>query len=116
MKKIRIYIDEDAMSHALVNGLRARDVDVTTVLEQGMTGRDDLPQLEYACLQGRVFYTYNVGHFCHLHTQYMTEGKNHAGIIVVNRLRYSIGQQIRRLSNIVQAISIEEIKNTLQFL
>ncbi len=84
---IRIYIDEDAMSHALVNGLRARDVDVTTVLEQGMTGRDDLLQLEYASLQGRVFYTCNVGHFCHLHTQYVTEGKNHAGIIVVNRLR-----------------------------
>ncbi len=30
--KIRVYIDEDAMSHALVEGLRARDVDVTTTL------------------------------------------------------------------------------------
>ncbi len=77
-------------------GLRARDIDVTTVLERGMTGRDDSPQLEYAFLQGRVFYTYNVGHFCHLHTQYMAEGKNHSGIIVVNRFRYSIGQQTRR--------------------
>ncbi len=114
--KIRVYIDEDAMSHALVEGLRARDVDLTTVLEQGMTGRDDLSQLEYASSQGRVLYTFNVGHFCHIHKQYMTECKNHAGIIVVNRQRYSIGQQIRRLSNIIQTTSAEEIRDALQFL
>ncbi len=29
--QIRLYIDEDAMFRALIQGLRARDVDVSTV-------------------------------------------------------------------------------------
>jgi hypothetical protein len=31
--QIRLYVDEDAMARALVSGLRARGVDVITVLD-----------------------------------------------------------------------------------
>jgi hypothetical protein len=61
--QIRLYIDEDAMARALVTGLRARGVDVTTVLEAGMSEQDDMAQLEYASQHGRVLYTFNVGGF-----------------------------------------------------
>jgi hypothetical protein len=87
--QIRLYVDEDAMACALVGGLRARGIDVTTVLDAGMSEQNDITQLEYATQHGRVLYTFNVGHFCHLHTQYVSQGKNHAGIIVVFRQRYS---------------------------
>ena len=38
---IRLYIDEDSMDRALVRALRARGVDVTTALEEGMIERED---------------------------------------------------------------------------
>ena len=114
--QIRLYVDEDAMARALVSGLRARGVDVTTVLDAGMSEQNDRAQLEYAIQYGRVLYTFNVGDFCHLHAQYMAQDKNHAGIIVVFRQRYSVGAQIRRLLQLISMKSAEEMRNNLQFL
>jgi hypothetical protein len=42
--QIRLYVDEDAMARTLVRGLRARGVDVTTVLDAGMSAQDDMAQ------------------------------------------------------------------------
>jgi hypothetical protein len=114
--QIRLYVDEDAMARAVVSGLRARGVDVTTVLEEGMSEKDDVDQLEHAAEEGRAIYTFNVGHFCQLHTEYIAQGKSHAGIIVVYRQRYSIGEQIRRLSNLINTKPAEEMSNHLHFL
>lgn len=114
--QVRLYVDEDAMARALVRGLRARGMDLTTVLDEGMSEQNDLAQLEYATRQGRVLYTFNVGHFCYLHKEYLAQGKHHAGIIVVYRQRYSVGEQIRRLLNLIQMKSAEEMRNSLQFL
>jgi len=114
--QIRLYVDEDAMARALVGGLRARGVDVTTVLDAGMSEQDDMAQLEYATQHGRVLYTFNVGDFCHLHAQYLAHDKSHAGIIVVFRQRYSAGAQIRRLLQLISMKSAEEMRNSLQFL
>jgi hypothetical protein len=114
--QISLYVDEDAMARALVRGLQARGVDVTTVLDAGMSERDDMAQLEHAIQQGRVLYTFNVGHFCYLHAQYMAQGKDHTGIIVVFRQRYSVGEQIRRLLQLISMKSAEEMRNSLQFL
>ena len=44
--QIRLYLDEDAMARALVLGLRARGVDVTTVIDEGMKERGDREQLQ----------------------------------------------------------------------
>lgn len=114
--RIRLYIDEDAMARVLVQGLRARGVDVTTVIDEGMNERDDRDQLEYSTQQGRAIYTFNVGHFCNLHKDYLVRGKSHAGIIVVYRQRYSVGEQIRRLLTVIATKSSEEMIDSLSFL
>lgn len=114
--QICLYIDEDAMAHALVQGLRARGVDVTTVIDEGMNERDDNAQLERAAQQRRVIYTFNVGDFCKLHRDYLAAGKSHAGIIVVYRQRYSVGEQIRRLIELIGTKSTEEMRDRLSFL
>lgn len=114
--RIRLYVDEDAMARAVVFGLRARGVDVRTVLEEGMSEKDDIDQIEHATQQGRAIYTFNVRHFCQLHTEYIAQGKSHAGIIVVYRQRYSVGEQIRQLSNLINAKSAEEMRDNLHFL
>ena len=56
MSAIRLYMDEDSMSHSLVRALRARGVDVTTALEEGMIERGDAEHLDHATAQGRVLY------------------------------------------------------------
>lgn len=81
-----------------------------------MSEKDDIDQLEHAAEEGRAIYTFNVGHFCQLHTEYIAQGKSHAGIIVVYRQRYSIGEQIRRLSNLINTKPAEEMSNHLHFL
>ncbi|MGQ9625856.1 MAG: DUF5615 family PIN-like protein [Anaerolineae bacterium] len=114
--QIRLYVDEDAMARAFVQGLRARGIDVITVLDAGMSEQDDRVQLEYAAAQGRVLYTFNVAHFYQLHSEHLAQGKSHAGIILVYRQRYSIGEQIRRLLKVITTKSAEEMKNNIYFL
>jgi hypothetical protein len=46
----------------------------------------------------------------------MAQGKSHAGIIVVFRQRYAVGEQMRRLLQLISMKSAEEMRNNLQFL
>ncbi len=46
--QIRLYLDEDASSRSLARKLRARGIDVTTAISEGMLGEDDVAQLEFA--------------------------------------------------------------------
>lgn len=114
--KIRLYIDEDAMSRSLVNGLQIRGADVTTVVEQGREGLEDAQQLEFSTLHGRVLYTSNTRDFYQLHREYLSQGKTHAGIIFVPQQRYSVGEQIRRLLHLIRVKSAESMINNIEFL
>ena len=70
------------MRRALVEALRVRAVDVLTALEAGMIQREDDEHLEYATVQERVLYSYNVGDFSRIHSNYLSQGRSHAGIIL----------------------------------
>ncbi len=72
--------------------------------------------MEFAAAQTRVIYSYNVGNFCRLHAQWLTESKSHAGIILAKQKQFSVGAQMRRLVRIVNALSAEEMENRLEFL
>ncbi|WP_427162263.1 DUF5615 family PIN-like protein [Aliinostoc sp. HNIBRCY26] len=115
MSEIRLLIDEDAMDHRLVGALRARGVDVTTAGELGTTGFSDEEQLIIANQQQRVFYTFNVGDFCQLHSLYMAEKITHSGIIISSQ-DYSIGEQMRRILKLMATKSAQDMGNQLVFL
>jgi len=116
MASIRWYLDEDTCARALIQGLRARGVDVATPLETGMMAEPDQAQLEFACARRRVIYTFNVGDFCRLHAEYLESGKTHAGIVVVPRQRYPIGIQVRGLLELTSTRSAQEMVDNLVFL
>jgi hypothetical protein len=116
MSLIRLYVDEDAAQLAVVEGLRRRGIDVLTILETGMVGATDEEQLEFAGSQARTIYTLNVDDFCRLHSELLSQGKEHSGIIVIPRQRYSIGEKIRRISELIDSCTAEEMRNHLEFL
>lgn len=113
---IRLYIDEDSMSRALVRALQARGIDVTTALAEGMIEYPDADHLERATQLGRVLFTFNVGDFYQLHTEYLAHGKTHAGIVLRPQQRYSVGEQMRRLLKLIATKPAEEMKDTVEFL
>jgi len=114
--RIRLYIDEDAMSRSLVNGLHIRGADVMTVAEHGREGIGDAEQLEFSTFHGRVLYTSNTRDFYQLHREYFSQGKTHAGIIFVPQQRFSVGEQIRRLLHLIRVKSAESMMNSVEFL
>ena len=116
MGDLRLYIDEDACEHAVVQGLRARNIDVITTIEVGRTGSDDDSQLAYAASIGRAIYTFNVGDFAKLHGDYLRQNKTHAGIIVIPDQRCSIGEKIRRLAGFISRTGAKDMINRMEFL
>jgi hypothetical protein len=67
-------------------------------------------------LRRRGCQTFNVGDFCRLHKSYMTRSISHTGIIVAAKQRYSVGEQVKALANLIATRSAEDIKNKLVFL
>jgi hypothetical protein len=111
-----LYLDEDSMDEALVLALRARGVDVLTTMEAGMLARLDEDNLDFATSQGRVLYSYNVAHFYHIHTAWLTGGRSHAGLILCQQQQYSVGEQLRRLLKLIAARSAEDMIDRVEFL
>jgi hypothetical protein len=116
MSQIRLYVDEDAAEHAVVNGLVAHGVDVITVFDVGKDTEPDNEQLLFAAGDGRTLNSLNVRDFCRLRSEFLAQGKEHAGLIVVPRQRYSAGEKVRRLVALIQTVSAEEMVNRLEFL
>lgn len=114
--KICFYFDEDAMDGDLIHALRIRGVNVTSALEQQMIRQEDPKHLEFSTALGCVLYSFNVGDFQQLHSEYLRQGKHHAGIVLCQQQKYGLGEQMRRLLNIVGRVSAEEMRDNLLFL
>jgi hypothetical protein len=111
------YLDEDAMRNALLRALRAHGVDVLSAFEAGLVPRPDEEHLEFAAQHGRVLYSFNVGHFCRLHTEWLSRGKSHAGIVLAHQWRrYSIGTQFDGLLRLSMQRSAADMHNCREYL
>jgi len=63
-----------------------------------------------------LFYSFNVGDFHEIHTDWMANGRGHAGIILAQQKRYSTGEQIRRLLRLTGSLMGEAMKNREELL
>ncbi len=116
MNYICWYLDEDVIQKSLITALLKENLDILTTADVNRLGYSDEQQLIWAKEQNRVIYTFNVGDFCRLHKKFIPQGKNHAGIVLGQQQRYSIGQQLQGLLNITAQISSEQIQNKIIFL
>lgn len=113
---IRLYLDEDVLDKDFVQALRSNNIDIVTVTDIGLDGQTDEQQLKYATSQGRVLFSSNIRDFYALHTTYVAQGIPHAGVILLHQKRYSIGEQLRRLSKLMAKRSAEDMRNQAEFL
>jgi len=104
------------MDGDFVRGLRSRGIDVVTAADAGMIRRKDEEHLRLATLQGRALYSFNVGDFHEIHTEWRAAGREHAGVILAQQKRYSTGEQIRRLLRLIGSLTGEAMKNREEFL
>ncbi len=81
-----------------------------------MIERQDEEHLEFAAKANRALYSFNVGDFYHLHTKYLAEYREHAGLILVRQQQLPIGEQLRRLLSLTGKVTAEEMKNRVEFL
>ena len=74
---------------------------------------DDV-QLQFAAEQARTLFTFNTAHYFKLHHLRLQENRAHAGIIVSTQL--PIGETRRRLLNLLNRVTADEIHNQLYWL
>ncbi len=116
MSQVRLYVDEDAEEHAVVQGLRARGVDLLTTSEANRVGATDAEQLAFAVQLRRTLYSFNVGDFARLHRESLRQGIRHFGIVVIPDQRYSVGDKIRRLAALASRRTAEQMTDRMEFL
>jgi hypothetical protein len=113
---LRLYLDEDAMSVALVRALTAAGVAVVTAAQEGMRGRSDAEQLAAATARNRVLYSFNVRDVARLHAEWMHGGHHHAGIVLVNDQRLPVAEQRRRLFRLGESLATEGLPDRIEYL
>lgn len=91
-------------------------MDVTSSRERDLLECSDEEQLNWASEHQRAIYTYNAADFCRLHSEFLRQGRHHAGIIIGDQQTASIGEEIKRLIRIREARTAEEMKDALEFL
>ncbi|BAY64535.1 hypothetical protein NIES22_46340 [Calothrix brevissima NIES-22] len=116
MSQIRLYLDEDSVEKSLITAFRHAGLDIVTVADVSRQSYSDEEQLIWATEQGRAIYSYNRRDFCLLHSEFLSVQRNHAGIILLQQQRYSIGQQLQGVLKLVATQSAEEMVNQLVFL
>ena len=116
MSQIRLYLDEDIQKQALILALRNYGIDVLTTSEANRISYVDEEQLIWATEQARVIYSFNRRDFSSLHSQFLEEERNHAGINLAQQQRYSVGEQMRGIVKLMAAKSGEEMINQLEYL
>lgn len=113
MNRLRLYIDEDVYG-AVTQALQKDGIDIVSTLEARRTGESDESQLVWATSEYRTVVTFNVADFVRLHTEWLAEGRSHAGIVVSSQR--SIGDTLSRLWNVVNQLSEESMRDRLEFL
>jgi hypothetical protein len=111
---VSIYLDAD-VERMIAKALRQQGHICHAAYEVGMKRASDEAQLEYAARMGYALVTYNVEHFAPLHTRYLREGWEHSGIVLIPK-RWGASEVLRRLLNLLNVITADEIRNDVRWL
>ncbi|MGK7927990.1 MAG: DUF5615 family PIN-like protein [Spirulina sp.] len=110
LEKISFHLDEQ-VERAVAEGLRRRNIDVTTTPEAELLGATDSEQLAFAISQKRVIFTQD-DDFLAIHQR----GLTHYGIAYCHPNSRSIGEIVRGLILIWEVLEPSDMENHVEFL
>jgi hypothetical protein len=102
---------DEHIPYQVIEGLRRRGIDVITAQQIGLRSALDEVILDSARQQRRVVYT-NDTDFLRL----QATGVRHAGIFYHHILNYSIGEAISLVALACEVLSVDEMRNRVEFL
>lgn len=79
-----------------------------------MNETDDATQLAFAVSEQRALVTNNIRDFVELDERYAIEHKSHYGLLLTTKCSFAL--LIKRLRNVMERISAEEMKNQMRWL
>jgi len=113
---VALYTDEDVTTD-LAPALRWRGYTALSTAEVGNTEMSDEAQLTYATEQGMTILTYNAQDFIPLARTWYATGREHAGIILSEQFsRRQFGELLRRVLQLLDSLTADEIYNRIVFL
>ena len=111
---LALYMDEH-VNRAITTGLRQRNIDVLTAQEDSRSGTSDPELLDRATELGRVLFTQDDDLLAESRRR-QTEGLPFAGVIYAHQLRLTIGDGIRDLVLMAEALEPDELIDQVAFL
>lgn len=111
---VRLYFDED-VSASIVDNLRQRGFDVASARDVGRLQLDDASQLAFAAADGRAIVTHNRLDFERLHQSYLSEGREHHGIIIAKRRPSDIAVVLKLLA-LLNEVTADDMLNQLRYI
>ncbi len=114
MARLKIYTDEN-VDIRIAEGLRRRGIKAFSAHEKGMIGASDVEHFQFASGMKAVIFTHD-HHFLRIANEIVKNGKRYWGVIFVEMNKLSIGECIKRLTLYAEILSIEEMKNRIEFL
>lgn len=107
---IRFHLDEH-IDPAVADGLRRRQIDVTTTVDVRMLGAEDESHLVFASAQQRAVVTCDSDYLKH-----HDDGVDHCGIVYFHQQTRTIGEIISALELIWEVLEPEEMTNRVEFI
>ena len=104
-------ICDEHIPYQVVQGLLRRGIDVLTIQQLGLRSAEDEVILQMAEEQQRVIYTRDTDFLRH-----HAAGTPHPGIIYHHPLAHSFGSAIRVVALTCEVLSLDEIRNRVEFL
>jgi hypothetical protein len=109
------YLDDDTGIPELTQQAAARGLRIVRSDDVGMRGKDDEEHLVWAAANRLALVTCNRRDYFELHWRWLQEGREHAGIVIVNaNLRRS--ERIRRLLMLFEIAQPADLAGCLEFL
>jgi len=108
---MKIFADEN-IERSIIDGLRRRKIEVISVIELGYEGLPDEFHIQKAYEIKAVILTHDFD-FLRIASK---PGINHCGIIFAHSKNVSIGQCIRGVELIINILTVEDMKNHVEFL
>ena len=108
--RVRFHLDEH-VDPSIAQALRRHGADVTTTAEAGLRTRGDEAHLEFARAARRIIVTHDADFL-----RFASQAVDHWGIAYCHRTARSVGEIIRGLILIYEALTPDEMRGRVEFL